>query len=182
MDKDAIIHLLRTDKRAVARALIVLTARQTDDEQRSENTKYLNGRGFRPCHARMGTSHAKFFQRTGFLTDKQINYWRVPMACGNMRLGIYWAQLLEAAQDKSREKIRASQPEIPFPAVQAAFVAQGVHQLTIGKDLGNDMERKAELEYEKGMVIDSDDEALIAPIQAEIDAIDAFWKKIRPNG
>jgi len=104
MDKSFIQHLLMTDKRAIARALVVLTARQTADERASEQTRYLNGRGFRPCHARMGSSHAKFFQRTGFLTEKQINYWRVPMKDGNVRICIYWAQLLEEAQEKARNR------------------------------------------------------------------------------
>ena len=42
MNKEDILHLLRTDKRAVARALVVLHARQTRDEQVSEDTHYDN--------------------------------------------------------------------------------------------------------------------------------------------
>lgn len=104
MDKAYIQHLLMTDKRAVARALVVLNNRQTADERIDEHTRHSNGRGFRPAHAKMGTSHAKFFHRTQFLTDKQINYWRVKMADGNPRICIYWAQLLEEAQEKAQRK------------------------------------------------------------------------------
>lgn len=101
LTKAAIIELLKTDNRAVARALIVLTARQTSDEQASEHTKYLNGRGFRPCHARMGTSMANFFKKFGWLSTKQINYWRKTDKTGSMRIGIYAGQLLEEAQIKA---------------------------------------------------------------------------------
>ncbi len=171
MDKAYIQNLLMTDKRAIARAVVVLTSRQTSDEQASEHTHYLNGRGFRPCHAKMGTSHAKFFQRTGFLTEKQINYWRVKMACGNTRIGIYWAQLLEEAQEKAHLRAIATR------VLQQTTQGVGIQPNT--RDLGNDMERKVILQYELGMVMDSDDENLITPIQAEIDEIDAFWKKLR---
>lgn len=94
---ESIKNLLATNDKAIGRALIVLRERQTDDEQRSETTKYHNGRGFRPCHARMGTSMANFFQARGFLTPKQVNYWRTPMRCGNTRIEIYAKQLLEQA-------------------------------------------------------------------------------------
>lgn len=99
--KQQILELLATDKRAVARALIVLTDRQTHDEQNSEQTRYLNGRGFRPCHAKRGTSMAKFFQRNGFLSDRQVEYWRAREKSGEMRIAIYWRQLIEAAQEKA---------------------------------------------------------------------------------
>lgn len=102
-----IVNLLRTNDKAIARALLVLTARQTEDEQRSETTKHQNGRGFRPCHARMGVSMAKFYERNGYLSPKQIAYWRKETKEG-MRIAIYWRQLLEAA----KEKMAASKVEV----------------------------------------------------------------------
>ena len=96
-----IVNLLKTNDKAVARALVVLKNRQTADEQRSEHTSHLNGRGFRPCHARMGTSMAKFYEKYGKLSEKQIAYWRKPMKKGGMRIAIYWRQLLEEAQAKA---------------------------------------------------------------------------------
>ena len=50
MDKATIVELLKTNDKAVCRALVLLNERQTRDEQASENTKYNNGRGFRPCY------------------------------------------------------------------------------------------------------------------------------------
>jgi hypothetical protein len=160
LTKAAIVELLKTDDRAVARALIVLTARQTADEQTSEHTRYLNGRGFRPCHARMGTSMANFFRRMGYLSPKQIAYWRKVDKSGSMRIGIYAGQLLEEAQ------LKAERNKVVTPKSEE-------------RDLGNDMERKMVLEEALGDVLDSDDPAVINPIKNEIDAIDAFWNKIR---
>jgi hypothetical protein len=104
LNKETILNLLKTDKRAVARALVILHERQTHDEQAQEGTRYLNGRGFRPCHARMGSSMAKQFMRNNFLSDKQINYWRMTDKTGAMRIGIYTKQLLEEAQRKEQSK------------------------------------------------------------------------------
>lgn len=101
MNKLQIVELLRTSDKAIARALVVLNERQTADEQASEDTRHRNGRGFRPCHARMGTSMAKFFTARGYLTDKQIGYWRRPDKKGGMRIQIYAGQLLEVAAAKA---------------------------------------------------------------------------------
>ena len=66
---DSIRNLLATNDKAVARALLALNARQTADEQITQHTRHDNGRGFRPCHARMGTSMAKFYERNGYLSQ-----------------------------------------------------------------------------------------------------------------
>ena len=139
MNKASIIALLETDKRAVARALVVLNERQTHDEQVTENTRYLNGRGFRPCHARMGTNMAKFFLARGYLSDKQIAYWRMKDKTGAMRIGIYWAQLLEEAELKAAKA--------PKPAEH-------------DRDYGNDMETRMVLQEQLGDVLDSDEESV----------------------
>jgi hypothetical protein len=158
--KQSIIDLLKNSDKAVARALVVLTARQTSDEQACEGTKYLNGRGFRPQHARMGTSMAKFFQRNNYLSAKQLAYWRVPDRSGTPRICIYAGQLLEEAKAKSTT---------PKPV---AIVAED-------RDYGNDMERRMVLGEILSDVMDSDDPAIINPVVNEIDEIDAFWNKVR---
>jgi hypothetical protein len=99
--KQTIVELLRSNDKDVARALLVLTARQTSDEQVQEVTKHQNGRGFRPCHARMGTNMAQFFGRNGYLSPKQVAYWRVRDRTGKMRIEIYAGQLLEEAALKA---------------------------------------------------------------------------------
>lgn len=101
-----IVNLLRTNDKAVARALVVLTERQTADEQVSKQTRHRNFRGFRPAHAKMGTSMAEFYQKHGYLSPKQIAYWRQEGKQG-MRISIYWRQLLEAAKLKAATKVEA---------------------------------------------------------------------------
>ena len=98
---ESIRNLLATNDKAVARALLALNERQTHIEQEVQRTTNLNGMGFRPCHARMGTSMAKFYERNGYLSPKQIAYWRKTDRSGAMRIGIYARQLLEVAQEKA---------------------------------------------------------------------------------
>lgn len=105
-NKAQIQELLETNDKAVIRALVLLKERQTFDEQQDETTRYRNGRGFRPCHAKRGVSMAKFFEERGFLTPKQIAYWRVKDVTGTSRLGIYWGQLQEEAIKKASAKFQ----------------------------------------------------------------------------
>ena len=108
LNVDTIKNLLANNDKAVGRALIVLRNRQTADEKISETTKHQNGRGFRPCHARMGTNMADFFEKRGYLSPKQAAYWRAPMKDGNSRIEIYSRQLLEEAQAKAAAAVVAA--------------------------------------------------------------------------
>ena len=105
--REAIIALLDTNDKAVGRALVQLAARQTADERTEEVTKHNNGRGFKPCHARMGTSMADFFTRNGYLSPKQVAYWRKVKGTGNTRIGCYWRQLLECIEEQTNMKVAA---------------------------------------------------------------------------
>jgi hypothetical protein len=103
LTREAIASLLATNDMAVGRALLVINANQTFDEQAAEQTTHHNGRGFRPCHAHLGTSMANFFQLRGYLSPKQIAYWRKQDATGTMRIAIYWKQLVAAAKIKQQK-------------------------------------------------------------------------------
>jgi hypothetical protein len=86
---------------AIGRALVHLRNRQTNDEVRVQETKWHNERGFRPCHARMGTSMASYYERNQMLTLKQQNYWRRKIGKSTFPcLSIYWKQLAEEAAKK----------------------------------------------------------------------------------
>lgn len=99
--REHIENLLTTNDRAVIRALLALNERQTKDEKESESTFYRNGMGFRPCHAHRGSSMAKFYQERGFLTPKQIAWWRIPSPkTGKPRISIYAGQLAEIANSR----------------------------------------------------------------------------------
>ena len=47
---------------------------------------------------------AKFYERNGYLTEKQIAYWRKTGKQG-MRIAIYWRQLLAEAHAKAAAKV-----------------------------------------------------------------------------
>ena len=106
-----IVNLLKTNDKAICRALVVLKNRQTADEQVIKGCKYKNFRGFRPAHAKMGTSMAEFYETHGYLTEKQINYWRV-LGKQGMRISIYWKQLLDAAHKKAAAKVENDEREM----------------------------------------------------------------------
>ena len=106
LNRTAIIDLLGRNDLAVGRALVHLNNRQTQDEQRDTMTKHQNGRGFRPSHAFMGTSMARYFLQHGSLSAKQLAYWRTRDKAGNMRIGMYWSQLVEEAQKKVHAQLR----------------------------------------------------------------------------
>lgn len=95
---------LMNDDRWLVRALVALNERQTWDEQRAEATKYHNDRGFTSGHAKRGTGMAQFYSRTGFLTAKQLAWWRHRTPSGRMRIEIYTQQLLEIAQERARAR------------------------------------------------------------------------------
>ena len=83
---------------SLRRAVLLIEKEKTSlekfDEVQAEDTKYRNGHGFRPCHARMGVSMAKFYEKNGYLSPKQVKYWRARDKAGNTRIGIYAGQLL----------------------------------------------------------------------------------------
>lgn len=102
MDKAYIIQLLQTNDKAIARALVVLNERQTATERSAESTINDNGVGFTPADARMGTSMAQFYAKRGYLTEKQLAYWKKPNVRGVWRICKYAGQLLEIAKQKAQ--------------------------------------------------------------------------------
>jgi hypothetical protein len=131
-NKTYIVTLLETRDAAVAKALIALNERQTATEQSAQSTINHNGVGFTPADAFMGTSMAKFFASRGYLTPKQLAYWRKPNAKGVQRICKYAGQLLEIANTKAR-----------------AATAQTLKQPTTfvkGSDVGNLLEEQMALE------------------------------------
>lgn len=94
---------------AIGRALVHLLARQTYDEQVAEQTKYHNGVGFTGCDGEIGASMAKFYERRGYLTVKQVKYWqkKIGKKQQTTRIGKYWKQILEVAEQKQKERAAA---------------------------------------------------------------------------
>ena len=94
-DKAKIVELLSSNDKAVGRALLRLRENQTFDERQEKDVKYVNNKGFRPCHARTGTEMAEFFRDRGFITPAQARYWQVRDKTGTMRIAVYANQLLK---------------------------------------------------------------------------------------
>ena len=101
-----ITKLLRTNDKAIGRALVALHARQTADEQYSDTTRHHNNRGFMPMHAAKGSGMAKFFLRNNYLSPKQIAYWRVRTPSGKSRIEKYVGQLMLVAAEKAAAKLK----------------------------------------------------------------------------
>lgn len=97
---------------AIGRALVHLKNRQTEDEQRSKETRVHNGRGFQPVHAEIGTSMAEFYEKKGFLSPKQIAYWqKETLKVKKPRICRYAGQLVEEAILKMEKKAQAKLDE-----------------------------------------------------------------------
>jgi len=95
--KDSILKLLETNDRAVERAVVAIFNYQTASEQNAEHTLDHNGVGFSGAHGEIGASMAKQYLKRGFLTPKQIDYWKRSTNSGRMRIGMYAGQLAKIA-------------------------------------------------------------------------------------
>lgn len=87
----------------VGRALLVLLARQTEDEKAANTTSHTNARGFSQSDARSGTLSAKYYSKHKRLEDWMISNWVKPWR-GQPRIAKYWVQLDEAARARAAEK------------------------------------------------------------------------------
>ena len=108
--------LSRKDKvgmHSVGRALVHLRNRQTEEELLVEETRVHNGRGFQPVHAKIGTSMANFYEKNGFLSPKQVNYWQSGTEkVQKPRIARYSRQLMEEAEKKMGIKTLPPKEEI----------------------------------------------------------------------
>lgn len=104
--KEKILELLETNDKAVGRALVAIHKRQTESEKFARMTTQSNGVGFTSSDARPGSGMAEFFLKMGYLTPKQLAYWRGKNKTGRSRIGKYWNQLLSEA--KRQENLKKS--------------------------------------------------------------------------
>jgi len=98
---DQIKFLLQNSDRAVERALVALLERQTEDEQRSEETKVHNNRGFTQADAAFMTQIAKEVIMGRRISAGRINFLRSGKSTRYpSRIGKYARQLAEVANAK----------------------------------------------------------------------------------
>ena len=89
---------LKANRQWAERALVVLLARQTADEQASESTQWQNGQGFNGPDANILTSFAKQVQQGRQLSTKQA-------AIAFRLLPKYAGQLHRIAQQKGDSNV-----------------------------------------------------------------------------
>ena len=128
--KHEIVELLKRNPNAIARALVVLSARQTSDELATQQTRHLNGKGFTPADAKMGVSMANYYSKYNKLTAKQLAYWQTPNKSGTWRICKYAGQLLEEAQAKAAAAVVAAlrSQQVEDDAVIEEFEAHVRHK------------------------------------------------------
>ena len=93
--RNEIDALLKRSPRAVGRAMIVLHARQTADEQRADTTKHKNNRGFCSWAAKRGSYYARWVQSGRVLTG-----WHLQKAT---RIALYHSKQLVEEANKGRQ-------------------------------------------------------------------------------
>lgn len=103
LTKDFILQLLMTNDKAVVRALIALKKYQTVEEQCTKTVVERNNAGFTKADASIGMSMADFAETKGYLSEKQIAFWRKIQPSGRCRICKYAAQLLRIAKEKSKQ-------------------------------------------------------------------------------
>ena len=106
---DAIKSLLRSNDRAVERAMVAIYKRQTVGERSTERTIESNGVGFNAFHAKMGTYYAMWVEKGRQLTGRHLE------AARKMSY-TYVGQLLDIAEEKRQVvQCKTRHDTIPCP-------------------------------------------------------------------
>ena len=70
--REEIVTLIKSNNRAVERAMVAIWRRQTEDERHTETTQHHNGIGFSGWTARNGSYYARWVIGGGRLTGKHL--------------------------------------------------------------------------------------------------------------
>lgn len=130
--------------RIVGRALVALFNMQTESERQGDATTNHNGVGFTSCDGRTGSLSAKFFIKHGTLAAWQVKLWTDHTANGFPRICKYSRQLNDIAVERDQ-----------------MLQARKLQQDPLRQQL-------ADLRYEYGMALDSDDPRILEPLAAAI--------------
>lgn len=103
LTKDQLKERILKDNKTLIAALIALNNCQTPQERSFEKTIERNGKGFRAFDAKMGSGMVNFFQKNGFLTDKQLGFWRKKDRNGKEKICVYLNQLHEIHLQKQKK-------------------------------------------------------------------------------
>jgi hypothetical protein len=133
---ETIVTLINTDHRAVYRGIVVLFAEQTADEQRHEDTKHLNRRGFRADHAKRGSMLAKKIARKELLTPEEFLWardvlyryrWQLLIAAAKKAVGQKDPGLLPLFELVRTRNIQDAEEEVLDDTLQELGFPDGVN-------------------------------------------------------
>jgi len=94
--KEQIQDKLRNDVRWMERGLIVLFDRQTEDEQKSDETVYNNGVGFSGCDSRYLSWVTKYLLKSSLNHLSGVHIEKV-----GKKLPKYWKQILDIIESNN---------------------------------------------------------------------------------
>lgn len=117
MDKESIQELLRTNDKAVMRAVVAIYKRQTAAEQGAEETLLENGVGFNAADAKRMTAYAKVI-----LMNPSYEMYPPSLEDARQRIMKYSGQLLEIAA--ANEANRALQQLFAVPSTSSSNTTQ----------------------------------------------------------
>jgi hypothetical protein len=107
--KEQILYCLETDDRWVERALVMLFNRQTEIEQRVNETFDDNDRGLQRADVWKFSAFAKRIIAGGHLTHEELSYCRRPWCRGRVpvvTIGKYRGQILDMIESAARRKLQ----------------------------------------------------------------------------
>lgn len=106
--KANILSLLERDDKAVARAVVRIYQRQTEDEQRVSETKHHNKIGFRANDAKYLSMVARFVLANGAITEAYH------MQKTRRLMKQYWKQLIEIAEETNAKRASLGMETVPL--------------------------------------------------------------------
>lgn len=106
--KVQIQSLIDTDDRAVARAVVRIYQRQTEDEQRASETKHHNTIGFNASDAKFLTGVARYVIANGKI-DTEYHMMKT-----RKLIRRYWRQLIEIAEETNLKRMQMGKETVPL--------------------------------------------------------------------
>lgn len=102
--KDYLQNLVRTNKKALYRAIVLIAEFQTPEEKALGDTIYHNGMGFGSVDAQLMTSLALRIKYGGELSEKEL-------AIARNKMPKYWRQLMIISKSRMRTTESLDNPQ-----------------------------------------------------------------------
>jgi hypothetical protein len=106
--KANILSLLERDDKAVARAVVRIYQRQTEDEQRVSETKHHNKIGFKANDAKYLSMVARYVIANGAITEAYH------LQKTRELIKHYWRQLIDIAEETNAKRLAQGKETVPL--------------------------------------------------------------------